>query len=92
VPFFASVGIMMAIEHHRRNIAWLKPRNLTPHTLFALLAYCLGWSAFLPMLSNDLEDELMSRGVPMALVGLFFWYMAHIFDRMAVRMHRELRS
>lgn len=92
LPFFTKVGAMMAIEHHRRNLAWLIPRNLTPHTLFALLAYCLGWSAFLPMVSNDLEDELMARGVPMILVGVFFWYMAHIFDRMAVRMHRELRS
>ncbi|RJU91435.1 MAG: glycosyltransferase family 2 protein [Candidatus Poseidoniales archaeon] len=92
LPFFTKVGVMMAIEHHRRNLAWLKPRNLTPHTLFALLAYCLGWSAFLPGISNDLENELMLRGVPMILVGIFFWYMAHIFDRMAVRMHRELRS
>lgn len=92
LPFFSNVGLMMAIEHHRRNLAWLKPRNLTPHSLFALLAYGLGWSAFLPWFSNDLEAELAGRGVPLLLVGVFFWYMAHIFDRMAVRMHRELRT
>ena len=54
----------MAIEHHRRNLAWLRPGRLTPHTLFALMAYLLGWSAALPFLSNDLEVELVARGIP----------------------------
>ena len=91
VRFFTSVGLMLAVEHHRRNLSWLMPKHLTPHTLFALLAYFLGWSALLPMISNDLERELFSRGVPTTVVCLFFWFMAHLFDRAAVRVHKELR-
>ena len=81
---------MMAVEHHRRNIAWLHPKRLAPHTLFALMAYLLGWSAALPFLSNDLEVELTSRNTSLALT-LFFWMLAHLFDRGATRVHRELR-
>ena len=91
IRFFLSVGWMMAVEHHRRNLAWLKPKRLTPHTLFAFFAYFLGWSALLPFLSNDLEQELFARGVPAIVMGLFFWTMAHLFDRAATRVHKELR-
>jgi len=89
--FFCSVGWMMAVEHHRRNIAWLNPRFLAPHTLFALMAYLLGWSAALPFFTNDLEIELVSRGIHPLLLTLFFWILAHLFDRGATRVHRELR-
>jgi glycosyltransferase involved in cell wall biosynthesis len=89
--FFVTVGWMMAREHHRRNLAWLKPPNLLPHTLFALFAYLLGWSALLPMATNDLEAELGSRGIPMLLFALLSWTMAHLFDRLAVRTRMELR-
>lgn len=89
--FFFRVGWMMAVEHHRRNIAWLNPRILTPHTLFALMAYLLGWSAALPFFSNDLEIELVARGIHPLLLTLFFWLLAHLFDRGATRVHRELR-
>tara|TARA_B100000900_G_scaffold413417_1_gene437364 strand:- start:363 stop:1304 length:942 start_codon:yes stop_codon:yes gene_type:complete len=89
--FFLSVGWMMAVEHHRRNLAWLRPKNLTPHTLFALMSYVLGWSAILPFLSNDLEVELISRGFPQVVLCLSFWAIAHLFDRAATRVHRELR-
>lgn len=89
--FFLSVGWMMAVEHHRRNIAWLHPKRLAPHTLFALMAYLLGWSAALPFLSNDLEVELVTRGIHPFLLTLFFWVLAHLFDRGATRVHRELR-
>ena len=91
IRFFLSVGWMMAVEHHRRNLAWLKPKRLTPHTLFAFFAYFLGWSALLPFLSNDLEQELFARGVPAIVMCLFFWAMAHLFDRAATRVHKELR-
>lgn len=91
IRFFLSVGWMMAVEHHRRNLSWLMPKRLTPHTLFALFAYGLGWSALLPFLSNDLEQELFSRGVPAVVMCLFFWLMAHLFDRAATRVHKELR-
>ena len=91
LAFFTSVGWMMAIEHHRRNLAWLRPGRLTPHTLFALMAYLLGWSAALPFLSNDLEVELVARGIPPLLLTVFFWSLAHLFDRGATRVHQELK-
>ena len=91
LTFFLSVGWMMAVEHHRRNLAWLSPRRLTPHTLFALMAYLLGWSAALPFFSNDLEVELVSRGIPPLLLTAFFWSLAHLFDRGATRVHQELK-
>ena len=91
IRFFLNVGWMMAVEHHRRNLAWLKPKRLTPHTLFAFFAYFLGWSAVLPFLTNDLEQELFARGVPAIVMCLFFWVMAHLFDRAATRVHKELR-
>ena len=90
--FFGSVGLMMAVEHHRRNVAWLHPKRLTPHTLFALMSYLLGWSALIPQLSNDLEVEMMSRGVPGVALCLVFWCIAHLFDRSAARVHRELKG
>lgn len=89
--FFTGVGWMMAVEHHRRNLAWLHPKNLTPHTLFALMSYILGWSALIPVVSNDLERELFSRGVPALLMCVFYWTLAHLFDRAATRVHKELR-
>lgn len=89
--FFFTVGWMMAVEHHKRNLAWLLPKNLTPHTLFALISYMLGWSAILPFMSNDLEVELLSRGIPGILLCVSFWAIAHVFDRSATRVHRELR-
>ena len=92
MQFFLTVGIMLAVEHHRRNLSWLRPRNLTPHTMFAFIAYVLGWSALLPVVSNDLEHELLARGVPALILGLLFWCMAHLFDRGAARVHRELRQ
>ncbi|MDP6188799.1 MAG: glycosyltransferase family 2 protein [Candidatus Poseidoniaceae archaeon] len=90
--FFAKVGCMMAFEHHRRNLSWIKPPLILPHSLFALLAYLLGWSAFLPMVTNDLEDVLVERSIPPILIGLFFWSMAHLFDRLATRTRQELRG
>jgi len=90
--FFTSVGWMMTREHHRRNFAWLTPPLILPHSLFALLAYILGWSAMLPMMTNDLEEVLVERGVPSALLVLMFWSIAHVFDRQATRTRRELRS
>ena len=69
-----------------------RPASLTPHTFFALIAYLLGWSALLPSVSNDLEVELLGRGVPALVLVLFFWAIAHVFDRGATRVHRELRN
>jgi dolichol-phosphate mannosyltransferase len=90
--FFMTVGPMMAYQHHRRNIAWLQPPLLLPHTWFALMAYAIGWSALLPWVTNDLEAALVHRSVPLWLITLFFWTLAHLFDRTAARARQELRS
>ena len=90
LKFFASVGWMMAVEHHRRNLTWLFSRNVTPHTILAMISYVLGWSALLPFVSNDLEVELLSRGVPAIALCCAFWAIAHLFDRSATRVHRAL--
>lgn len=90
--FFASVGWMMAVEHHRRNLEWLRPPNPLPHSLFALLAYLLGWSAWLPFITNDLEQALVLRGIPVAALAMMFWTVAHVFDRLAARARQELKQ
>jgi len=46
----------------------------------------------LPFISNDLEEALTGRGVPSLAITLFFWTMAHVFDRTAARTRQELRS
>ncbi len=91
LKFFASVGAMMAIEHHRRNFGWLFNRNVTPHTLFAFIAYAIGWISLLPGISTDLERELLSRGLHPVMLTLVAWIVAHFFDRTATAMVQELR-
>ena len=70
LKFFLSVGSMMAIEHHRRNFSWLFSRFITPHTLFALIAYAIGWIALMPKISTDIERELVLRGCPPVVLTL----------------------
>jgi glycosyltransferase involved in cell wall biosynthesis len=89
--FFLTVGPMMALEHHRRNVTWLRSPHALPHTWLALIAYGLGWSALLPVVTNDLEIALVGRGVPTFALTLFFWTVAHVFDRTAARTRQELR-
>jgi glycosyltransferase involved in cell wall biosynthesis len=89
--FFASVGTMMAIEHHRRNFGWLFNRNVTPHTLFAFIAYAIGWISLLPGISTDLERELLNRGLHPVMLTLVAWIVAHFFDRTATAMVQELK-
>jgi glycosyltransferase involved in cell wall biosynthesis len=91
LKFFASVGTMMAIEHHRRNVGWLFSRSITPHTLFALIAYAIGWIALLPSISTDLERELVIRGCPPVVLTLGAWAVAHFFDKGATSTVQELR-
>ncbi|MEK9731328.1 MAG: glycosyltransferase family 2 protein [Candidatus Poseidoniales archaeon] len=91
IPFFVKVGVMMTIEHHRRNFSWILGANRTPHSFFAFIAYALGWSMFLPM-NTTLEIELISRGIPSLLSGLLFWTVAHIFDRLSARTQERLRT
>lgn len=90
--FFARVGSMMFILHHKRCIKMLVSKNITPHTIIALICYVLGWIALLPPFTTDLHTELSFRGVPLIVITLTFWYCAHIFDRLAMKTVRELRA
>ena len=89
--FFASVSTMMALEHHRRNFGWLFNRNVTPHTLFAFIAYVIGWISLLPIVSTDIEREIITRGLHPVFLTIGAWAVAHFFDRTATAMVRELR-
>ena len=91
LKFFTSVSMMMAVEHHRRNFGWLFNRNVTPHTLFAFIAYAIGWVSLLPMVSTDIEREMVTRGVHPVFLTIAAWAVAHFFDRTATGMVRELR-
>ena len=90
-PFLFRVGIMMALEHHRRNFSWLFSHRITPHTLFASIAYFIGWMALLPSMSTDFERELVGRGVAPIFITIAAWAIAHVFDRGAARTVQELR-
>jgi dolichol-phosphate mannosyltransferase len=91
LKFFISVAPMMAIEHHRRNFGWLFNRNVTPHTLFAFIAYAIGWVSLLPGVSTDIERELATRGLHPIMITAVAWSVAHFFDRTATAMVRELK-
>tara|TARA_B110001452_G_C15198809_1_gene416109 strand:+ start:209 stop:1165 length:957 start_codon:yes stop_codon:yes gene_type:complete len=91
LPFFAKVGMMMAYLHHHRNISWIFSSRITPHTLFATVAYSIGWIALLPVISTDIERELVGRGVPPILITIVAWSIAHVFDKGATRTVQELR-
>ncbi|MBT6844334.1 MAG: glycosyltransferase family 2 protein [Euryarchaeota archaeon] len=91
LSFFAKVGLMMAYRHHQRNISWLFSSRVTPHTIFATIAYVIGWIALLPGISTDLERELVGRGIAPVFITIIAWLIAHVFDRGATRTVRELR-
>ena len=54
LSFVVKVGLMMAYRHHHRNFSWIFSNKLTPHTLFAGIAYAIGWMALLPGISTCL--------------------------------------
>ena len=89
--FFISVGIMMVIMHHKRCLRMLFSRSVTPHSLFSLIAYVIGWIALLPNISTDIERELPSNYLVILMFTLGCWTCAHIFDRLAVKTRLELR-
>ena len=91
LSFFTKVGLMMAYRHHHRNLSWLFSSRITPHTLFATVAYAIGWIALLPAISTDLERELVSRGVAPFFITIVAWSIAHVFDKGATRTVQELR-
>ena len=92
VPFLLKVGLMMAYRHHHRNISWIFSNRITPQTLFAGIAYAIGWMALLPGISTDLERELVGRGMHPVLLTLAAWLIAHVFDKEATRTIQELRG
>lgn len=91
LPFFIKVGTMLAIEHHKRNLSWMLSHRITPHTIFAAIAYGIGWAALLPGISTDIERELVRRGIAPAFITLAAWTVAHVFDKGATRTVQELR-
>jgi hypothetical protein len=91
LSFFTKVGLMMAYQHHHRNISWIFSSRITPHTLFAAIAYAIGWIALLPAISTDLERELVGRGITPFALTFVAWSIAHVFDRGATRTVQELR-
>ncbi|MCP2503940.1 MAG: glycosyltransferase family 2 protein [Candidatus Poseidoniaceae archaeon] len=91
LSFFVKVGLMMAYRHHHRNISWLFSSRITPHTIFAAIAYVIGWIALLPSISTDLERELVGRGVAPLFITIVAWSIAHVFDKGATRTVQELR-
>jgi glycosyltransferase involved in cell wall biosynthesis len=91
ITFFFKVGLMMVIQHHKRNFLWLFSRKVSPHTIFAFISYFIGWVALIPGISTDLERTLIERGVPIFIIVIFAWFCAHIFDRMAVVVKQELK-
>ena len=90
--FFISVGIMMAIEHHKRVFAKLFSLNVNPHTMFSFISYLIGWIALVPWFSTDLERTLVDRGVPIVVIVLCSWTAAHIFDRLSINISLELKQ
>ena len=91
LSFVVKVGLMMAYRHHHRNFSWIFSNKVTPHTLFAGIAYAIGWMALLPGISTDLERELVGRGMNPAFLTLAAWSIAHVFDKGATRTVQELR-
>ena len=91
LSFLTKVGFMMAYRHHHRNISWLFSSRITPHTIFAAVAYLIGWIALLPSISTDLERELVGRGVAPLFITIVAWSIAHVFDKGATRTVQELR-
>ena len=91
LSFFTKVGLMMAYQHHHRNISWIFSSRITPHTIFAAVAYAIGWIALLPTVSTDLERELVTRGVAPLFITIVAWSIAHVFDKGATRTVQELR-
>ena len=82
IRFFIRVGTMMAIEHHRRNLAWLLGQKTSSYTYFAFISYALGWIVLALGFSNSKQDLLNIDLLMILLTGLL-WTIAHIFDRMA---------
>lgn len=81
--FFANVGTMMLVEHHRRNLHWLLPRQWTWSTYAALLAYMIGWWLWVSAVTISLD---------FAALAAVAWTFAHLFDRRSVKVHTRRRT
>jgi glycosyltransferase involved in cell wall biosynthesis len=91
LSFFIKVGLMMAIQHHRRVFGKLFSKDINPHIILSFTSYFIGWIAILPWYSTDLERELVNRGIPIFAIVLVSWTAAHIFDRLSVKVSQELK-
>ena len=89
--FFAKVGFMMFIQHHKRVFSKLLSNDVNPHTILAFIAYTIGWIAIIPNISTDLEREFSDRGIPTIILVLIAWICAHILDRLSVKVSQELK-
>lgn len=92
LSFFLKVGIMMALQHHRRVFSKLFSREVNPHIIFSFTSYFIGWVAIIPWYSTDLERVLVDREVPIIAIVLVSWTAAHIFDRLSVKVSQELKQ
>lgn len=81
--FFSKVGWMMVVEHHRRAVIWLHPANASWGSYACLLSYLMGWWAWASVFTGD---------VAYGALALIAWWLAHIFDRVAVRRHKRRRE
>ena len=81
--FFIRVGAMIAVEHHRRNVSWVRSKKTPMATYGALLAYSLGWMLLLNGMFGAMSTVLGIEGWLSYLAGIFCWMVAHLFDRMA---------
>ena len=91
IKFFIFVGAMMFIMHHKRCFSMLFSRYITPHALFAFIAYIIGWIALIPGISTDLEREFDSTPIMIIMITTICWTCAHILDRLAVKTRMELK-
>ena len=83
VSFFIRVGAMMAVEHHRRNGSWICSKETPMPTYGALLAYSLGWVLLFNGTLGAMGSTVGIKGWQSCLAGMFCWFVAHLFDRMA---------
>jgi len=82
LKFFLRVGLMMAIEHHRRNISWVMSKNTSLYSIGAMLAYVFGWITIAGGYSITMR-AFWSFDLSSLFLVILLWSIAHIFDRMA---------
>ena len=90
--FFIKVGLMMAIEHHKRNFSWLVPPTMIFSSFLAFIAYAIGWCLLLNATLIKIDMQLTMSTFSYSIGTLGCWSIAHIFDRFATRRRKEMRK